>query len=111
MQDIAPLPQAEKMLIIISNRLHRRKESLLPNTDLQKDLGLNEHEKEELLTCIADRFFIPIHDRLLNIIEDGKYQKDTFTNHLKKRIKTIYDIQKFIEGNDDNRGRPAAYNL
>ena len=111
MEDLAPLPQAEKMLIIISNRLLRKKESIFPQTDLHKDLGLSLNEKRDLLISIAERFFIPIHDRLLNIIVDGKYEKDTFEGHLQKRIKTVFDIQKFIENNDDNNNKPAAYNI
>lgn len=105
------LPQAKKMLIIIGNRLCRKVESIKEDMDLQKDLGLSETEKEELLLCIAERFFIPVHDRHLNIIVEGKYEKDTFKGHLQKRIKTVYDIQKFIEGNDDINGKAAAYNL
>lgn len=111
MEDLAPLPHAEKMLIIISNRLLIRKKYLRPDTDLHSELGLTLETKRDLITAIAERFNISIHNKLLNIIVAGKYIKDTFEGHLEKRIKTVYDIQKFIEGNDDNNNKPAAYNL
>lgn len=102
---------ADKVVVLICNRLHVKSEFLYPETTFEQ-LGLrNEKEKEELVTYIAERFLLPTEGRLLNFIVDGKYVKANFKDHLKSRIKTMQDVIKLIEGNDDVAGRPAAYNI
>ncbi len=101
---------ADKVITLVCNRRLIKREYIQPETTFE-ELGYRESEKEEFVKYIADRFLLPTEGRLLNFIVDGKYVKDNFTGHLRKRIKTIMDVIKLIEGNDDKRGRPAAYNI
>ena len=105
----APTKTADKLLIIICNRLHIKKEYLKTETTFEQ-LGLRTWEKEDLICKIAESFLIPIDGKLLNLNVNGMYVKDTFQGHL-RRIKTIWNVLQFIEGNDDVRGKPAAYNI
>lgn len=108
-EKINPTPTANKMLTIICNHLLISRDALSPTTTFE-DLHLSPREKEELLRKISDRFLIPTEGRLLQLIKNGKYEKDTWQNTIKK-IKTIWNILEFIEGNDGYNGKPAAHNL
>ena len=102
---------SDKVVVLICNKLHVKSDFLYPETTFE-ELGLhNEKEKEELVTYIAERFLLPTEGRLLNFIVNGAYIKDNFMGHLKKRIKTMQDVIKLIEGNDGWNGKPAAYNI
>jgi hypothetical protein len=108
---IIDTPTASKMLTIICNRLHRKRDSIIVGTTF-KDLGITEAQKETIIREVSDAFLIPTEGRLLNMIkpEGGGYIKDSFTGHL-KRINDLLNLLQFIEGNDDKRGKPAAYNI
>lgn len=108
-EKISPTPTANKMLTIICNHLLIKVEALGVTTTFE-DLNMNESEKEELLHKIAERFLIPTEGRLLQLIKNGKYEKDSWENTIKK-IKTVWNILEFIESNDGWNGKPAAHNL
>ena len=102
---------SDKVVTIICNRRLIKREYIKPETTFE-ELGINnDSEKEEFVRHIVDRFLLPTEGRLLNFIVDGKYQRDNFCNHLRNRIKNVMDVIKLIEGNDDKRGKPAAYNI
>lgn len=97
-------PTAHKLLSIICSRLNIQRARIKTDTTLE-ELGFSD------IKSITDAFKIPTERGLLNLHgSDGKYIKDTFTNHL-KRIKTVWNILQFIEANDDCDGKPSAYNL
>lgn len=109
-EPIIDTPTASKILTIICNRLHIKREVIKVGTSL-KELGVDESQKEYLIREISDKFLLPTEGRLLNLLgPDGNYIKDNWQGHL-KRINTVLDILKLIEGNDDKRGKPAAYNI
>lgn len=102
---------SDKVLTLICNRRLIKREYIKPETTFE-ELGINSPiEKEEFVWHIVDRFLLPTEGRLLNFIVNGAYVKDNFCNHLRIRIKNVMDVIKLIEGNDDKRGKPAAYNI
>lgn len=108
---ITPTPTAEKMLSIISGRLHIKREALKPDATWRQ-LNVTEAEKESLLVYIAQRFSIPIGHGIQVGLNNGKGQiiKASWQNQI-KNIKTIWNVLQFIESNDDVNGRASAYNL
>lgn len=102
---------ADKVVILICNRRLIKSNYIQPETTFE-ELGVKDSaEKEEFVRYIVDRFLLPTEGRLLNFIVDGAYVRDSFVGHLRKRIKNVMDVIKLIEGNDDRRGKPAAYNI
>lgn len=110
-QSITPTPTAEKMLTIISNRLHIKKEHLLPERTW-RELNVTEAEKEDVLAYIAQKFGIPIGPGIQVGLNNGAGQiiKQPWQHQI-KNIKTIWNVLQFIESNDDLNGRASAYNL
>lgn len=108
---IKPTPTAEKMLTIISNRLHVKRDHLTPDRTW-RELNVTETEKEDLIIYIAGKFGIPIGRGIVLGLHDGsgKIVKDKWENIIKK-INTIWNVLQFVESNDDLNGRPSAYNI
>ena len=81
-------PTANKLLTIISDRLHIKKDWIQPETTF-KELGLDADGKNALLSEIAEKFN-----------QDMPAAK-------RERMKTVWNILQHIEGSDARDGKPA----
>ena len=110
-QKLSETPTAQKLLSIISGKLHVKREALTPERTW-RELNVTETEKEELLAYVAQKFGIPIGHGIQVGLNNGKGQiiKAPWQNQI-KNIKTIWNVLQFIESNDDLNGRASAYNL
>jgi len=108
---ISETPVAQKLLTIISNKLHIKRDALTPEKTW-RELNVTEAEKEDALLYVAAQFGIPAgYNSMIGLNNgNGQITKDLWQNQI-KNIKTIWNVLNFVESNDDFNGKPAAYNL